>query len=539
MKHKFLGKEISGIFTIPSGIITTSAKIIEKVANEIPEVGVITTKSIGLGPREGNREPIITQYAQGCFMNAVGLTNPGAEEFAEHLKKIKIPEGKFILTSIFGKDAEEFVKVAKILAPYSDGLELNLSCPHASGYGMAIGQDPKLVKSITAAVKKAVDIPVIPKLTPNISHVAGIAKAAVEGGADAICAINTVGPGYHTVEGNPVLTNKKGGMSGKGILPIGLRCIKEISEAVSVPLIGCGGMSDADDVRAYKKAGATIVGVGSALVGLSSEELKKYFSALSNDLKKGTNNAAKLLKKNIDMSFKKYRLVENKKLANDFSLLVFDGIISIKPGQFVFAWIPGAAEKPFSVLDNNPLTLAILKTGCFTEKLVGLEKGAEVYFRGPYGVPVEIKGSKIILVGGGTGLAALYQIAKDFNVEEVFIGARDKNHLFYVDKMKKHARVNVTTDDGSEGYKGFVTELLKERLNELQKGETLVFFNCGPENMIDAALAIEKKYTSLDKIFNSIDYITKCGVGLCGSCIAKDGRRLCVDGPFMGEKNEN
>ena len=132
MKTTFFGKEVSGEFTIPSGIVTTSASVIERIANSIPQIGVITTKSIGLEEKKGNREPVITQYAPGCFTNAVGLTNPGAKEFVEQLSKIKIPKDKFILTSIFGKNAEEFISVAKIVESVSDGIELNLSCPHTS-----------------------------------------------------------------------------------------------------------------------------------------------------------------------------------------------------------------------------------------------------------------------------------------------------------------------------------------------------------------------------------------------------------------------
>jgi dihydroorotate dehydrogenase (NAD+) catalytic subunit len=428
------------------------------------------------------------------------------------------------------------VAVAKILEPVSDGLELNLSCPHATGYGMAIGQDKELVKEITAAVKASVGIPVIPKLTPNVSNLAEIAKAAVDGGADAICAINTVGPGYYAVDGNPVLSNKKGGMSGKGILPLGLKCVKEISEAVNVPIIGCGGISSADDAREYQRAGASIYGIGSALAGLSFDELKKYFNDLDSDLKNNTNNAVSRLRKTVDMSFKKYALFENRKITESMSLLVFDKKFSIKPGQFVFAWVPGFGEKPFSVLNDSPLTLAIQKKGCLTEKLVNLEKGAVVYFRGPYGNPVNVKSNqKIILVAGGYGLAALYQIARDFKNAVLFVGAKDKKQLFYINELKKCAEVEISTDDGSEGFKGFVTELLQKRLDEL-KEKNLVFFNCGPEKMILKAIEVETKFARKENIYSSIDYATKCGVGICGSCATKDGKRLCVDGPFIGEE---
>jgi dihydroorotate dehydrogenase subfamily 1 len=535
MKTMFLGKEISGQFTIPSGIVTTNVNVIEKIANEIPEIGVITTKSIGPEVRMGNREPIMTQYAPGCFMNAVGLTNPGYKEFAKQLSQLKIPKDKFLLTSIFGKSVEEFVMVAKELAPYSDALELNLSCPHAKGYGMAIGQDPKAVKEITRAVKEAVDIPIIPKLTPNTNNLGEIAKAAVEGGADAICAINTVGPGEYTVNGSPVLTNKRGGMSGKGVLPIGLKCIKEIRDAVNIPIIGCGGISQASDVKAYENAGANIFGVGSTLAGLSTNEMKEYFSELDKDIENETNNAVEKIKE-VDMAFKKFKLVENKKLAEDFSLLSFDGNVEVKPGQFFFVWIPGKGEKPFSALDDAPLTLAVHKVGCFTEELVNLAKGDEVFVRGPYGNEVQTgESQKIILVGGGTGVASVYQIARDYENTEFFFGARDKDHLYYTDKIKENSKLEISTNDGSEGTKGFVTEILQKRLEEI-KGEDLIFFNCGPAPMIKAVVEIEKQYAGEEKIFSSIELMTKCGVGVCGACANKKGKRLCVDGPYFGEK---
>ena len=248
---EFFGKTLSGPFTIPSGIVTTATPIIQYIFDHLPEVGVVTTKSIGLEPREGNREPVYSQYAPGCFVNAVGLTNPGAHQSLALLAALNIPKDRFLLTSIFGGSIEEFVTVAKIMAPVSDGLELNLSCPHAKGYGMAMGQDPDLVRQITAAVKAVVDIPVIPKLTPNTPDIAKIAKAAIAGGADGLCAINTAGPGYTSSHGYPVLSNGAGGMSGKGVLPIGLQCVRDIAAVTDCPIIGCGGVSSAADVRAY------------------------------------------------------------------------------------------------------------------------------------------------------------------------------------------------------------------------------------------------------------------------------------------------
>ncbi|MAX07403.1 MAG: dihydroorotate dehydrogenase, partial [Gammaproteobacteria bacterium] len=207
MKIEFLGKSLSGPFTVPSGIVTCSANIIQRFFNQIPEVGVLTTKSIGPEPRLGYREPVLSQFEPGSFTNAVGLTNPGADRSAELLKGLVIPKDRFLLISIFGGNVEEYVEVAKKLALYGDGLELNLSCPHAKGYGMAMGQDPALVREIVAAVKTAVDVPIIPKLTPNVPNIDEIAQAAVAGGADGICAINTTNPECYEAHGHPILSN--------------------------------------------------------------------------------------------------------------------------------------------------------------------------------------------------------------------------------------------------------------------------------------------------------------------------------------------
>ena len=188
MTTEFLGKRLSGPFTIPSGIVTTAPAIIQRVMDTVPEIGVITTKSIGFEPRSGNREPVYSQYAPGCFVNAVGLTNPGVDEALEGLRRLNVPADRFLLVSIFGGSVEEFVAVARKLAPVADGLELNLSCPHAQGYGMAMGQDPEMVQEVVAAVCAAVDVPVIPKLTPNVDDIAVIGRAALKGGAAALCA---------------------------------------------------------------------------------------------------------------------------------------------------------------------------------------------------------------------------------------------------------------------------------------------------------------------------------------------------------------
>ncbi|WP_369809240.1 tRNA-dihydrouridine synthase [Oceanicoccus sp. KOV_DT_Chl] len=364
MKTQFLGKTLSGPFTIPSGIVTCSAPIIQAFFDSIPEVGVLTTKSIGPTPRAGYREPVLSQYAPGCFVNAVGLTNPGAEKAAEMMAELVIPEDRFLLISIFGGSVEEYVSVAKIMAPYADGLELNLSCPHAKGYGMAMGQDPALVQEITAAVKAAVNIPVVPKLTPNVPNIGEIAQAAVAGGADAICAINTVGPGNHLSYGENVLSNGMGGMSGKGVLPLALKCVNEITNAVDCPVIACGGISSADNVRAFETLGANIFGIGSALVGMTTAQIGQYFKTLTNDLTSAKSNKAEaLIRYDIDMDFQPLTLVSNEKVCDDIAILTFDKKVGVQAGEFIFLWIPGLGEKPFSALTDDPFSLVIINLG--------------------------------------------------------------------------------------------------------------------------------------------------------------------------------
>ena len=536
MKTEFLGKTLSGPFTIPSGIVTTATSIIQYVFDNMPQVGVLTTKSVGPDVRAGNREPVYSQYAPGCFVNAVGLTNPGARAAAEAMSKLRIPQDRFLLVSIFGGSVEEFVEVAKIMAPVANGLELNLSCPHAKGYGMAMGQDPELVKEVTAAVKAAVDIPVIPKLTPNTDNIGEIASAAVAGGADALCAINTVGPGYTSSHGHPVLSNGAGGMSGKGVLPIALKCIREIAEVTDVPLIGCGGVSSAADVREFITAGSTIVGVGSALTGMTTDDMASYFSQLESDICFDSDKAEGHIRYDIDMDFEPVVLVENKRVCEDICVLTFDRKINIQAGEFVFLWVPGLGEKPFSALCDDPFQLAVIDVGIFTHAMMELPVGSEVYVRGPHGIPATPpEDARIMAVAGGTGLAAVYQLARDFGNAEVFTGARTAERLYYLEECKQIAEVHVATDDGSEGYKGLVTELLRSRLQEMSREEldNLVFYNCGPAPMVHAAAAVQREFCDDHQIHSAIDYLTKCGVGICGACASPDGKRICVDGPFM------
>jgi len=528
MGYKFFNKEISGIFTIPSGIICTEISIIEKIAREIPEIGILTTKSISLKPKEGNKEPIIAKYAPFSFINAVGLTNPGAEEFTKKLSKAIIPKDKFLLISIFGDSVDEFKETAKRLYNYADGFELNVSCPHSKKYGQVIGQDNDLVGEIIKNVS-SLGKPVFVKISPNLD-VEKIAQCVEKNKASGITAINTKGPEPFFHDNFSVLSNKVGGVSGKAILDLGLEKIKKIRMVTDLPIIACGGILTAKDIKSYQLAGANFFGIGSALAGMSSEEIKKYFYQLFLDFKNNTNKARIFLKDDCNTKYQKYKIVENKKINEDLFVLKTDKKIKIEPGQFVFVWLPGKGEKPFSVLDDNPLTLLIKKRGCFTEELLKLKKREDLYIRGSYGNSLLLNG-KVLLVGGGTGIAALYLFTKKHKRTIAVLGAKNKKHLPYIGKFKKACEeVFLVTENGKTKMKGLVTDNLEEILKKVQPDYCI---NCGPQSMIMKVIKQESKYINPENIYSSIDYMTKCGIGLCGSCATSKGNRNCVDGVFL------
>jgi dihydroorotate dehydrogenase (NAD+) catalytic subunit len=222
--------------------------------------GGVVTKSIGPHPKDGHAGPCLVVLEDG-LLNAMGLPNP-SKEFADEITSlVKKP----LIVSIFGGDPAEFGLVAGWFKGKVAGFELNLSCPHAEGYGAAIGTDPKLVKACTRAVSES-GVPAWVKITPNVTDITAIGKAAEEGGASAIVAINTVkAMRISTGMRRPVLGNRYGGLSGSAMFPIAVRCVYELYESCSIPIIGCGGVSTADNVIEMMMAGASAVEIGSAV----------------------------------------------------------------------------------------------------------------------------------------------------------------------------------------------------------------------------------------------------------------------------------
>ena len=226
--------------------------------------GAAVTKSVGLTPRRGYPDPTIIPCDSG-IVNAVGLPNPGAEDFSEELASIQ-GKGLPVFLSVYGSGPEEFSELTRML----DGIdfaayELNLSCPHVENVGIEVGSDPELVSLITGAVRSRTKKPIFVKLSPNTERLVEIATAAADAGADGITAVNTVKALLIDVQtGKPSLSNRFGGLSGGALRPIALRCVFELSEKLDIPIIGCGGISTWEHAVQFFLAGASIVQVGTA-----------------------------------------------------------------------------------------------------------------------------------------------------------------------------------------------------------------------------------------------------------------------------------
>jgi dihydroorotate dehydrogenase (NAD+) catalytic subunit len=253
----------------------------------LDEIGAIVTKSVTLKPREGNPPPRICETPSG-MLNTIGLENPGIEKFIkvdiEFLKKFKVP----VIVNIAGETLDEYIELAKILDKQDrvNGIEINVSCPNVDKGCISFGIDPLATKEIVRAVRKQTRKPLITKLTPNVTDIKVIAKAAEEAGSDAISAINTViGMAIDINSRRPKLSMGAGGLSGPAIKPIAVRMVNEIYKTVKIPVIGIGGIMSAGDAIEFFLAGASAVQVGTAnfvnpcSATAISEGIQKYLTA--------------------------------------------------------------------------------------------------------------------------------------------------------------------------------------------------------------------------------------------------------------------
>jgi dihydroorotate dehydrogenase (NAD+) catalytic subunit len=261
-----LSIEVAGIhlrnpLLLASGFLGISQEIFNRLYND--GLGAIVSKSISVSPLEGYKGPTVVSLGEKGYLNAIGLANPGSDAFANEIINNQTP----LIVSIVGSNPSEFPKlISKFDKLNILGYEINLSCPHVAKMGMEVGDDLELVINIIKTIKSKTKKPIIIKVGIGNTDVLKLATIIQESGADAITAINTIRAMAINVEtGMPILSNKIGGLSGIPLKPIGIRCVYEISNKVTIPVIGCGGIFTWEDAVEYILAGATAIELGSVI----------------------------------------------------------------------------------------------------------------------------------------------------------------------------------------------------------------------------------------------------------------------------------
>ncbi|MBN2433843.1 MAG: dihydroorotate dehydrogenase [Spirochaetes bacterium] len=263
---KFLNCKSDSPLVLPAGIMDVSyGSMLFAVQNG---AGFVTMKSCTLEPRSGHAGPVVCEI-EGAMINAMGLCNPGIEKGLEEIEKFKKESDVPVISSVFGANRDEFVKLSNYVNDSSaDYIELNLSCPNVSSeFGTPLSASKEMVADIVGAVKKNSRLPVLAKLSPNTHDVTGIARAAENAGADGLVMINTLGPGM-VIDINarrPVISAKFGGISGPAVKPVAVKLVYQVTEAVGIPVIGMGGVTTGSDAIEMIMAGASLVGVGTAV----------------------------------------------------------------------------------------------------------------------------------------------------------------------------------------------------------------------------------------------------------------------------------
>ena len=262
-KVNLAGVELKNPVMTASGTFGSGAEYSEFV--DLNRLGAVVTKGVANVPWPGNPTPRIAEV-YGGMLNAIGLQNPGIDVFAKRdIPFLKQYDTK-IIVNVCGKTTEDYIEVVERLADEPvDLLEINISCPNVKEGGIAFGQDPKAVEAITREVKKHAKQPVIMKLSPNVRDITVMAKAAEAGGADVLSLINTLtGMKIDINRRAFAIANKTGGMSGPAVKPVAVRMVYQVANAVSLPIIGMGGIATAEDALEFIMAGATAVSVGTA-----------------------------------------------------------------------------------------------------------------------------------------------------------------------------------------------------------------------------------------------------------------------------------
>lgn len=263
-KVNLAGVELKNPVMVASGTFGSGAEYSEFV--DLNRLGAVVTKGVASVPWPGNPAPRIAETASG-MLNAIGLHNPGIDLFSKRDLPFLEKYDTKVIVNVCGHSTEEYLDVVERLAdePRVDMLEINISCPNVKEGGIAFGQDPKAVEAITKAVKAKAKQPIIMKLSPNVTDITVMAKAAEAGGADCLSLINTLTGMKIDIERQTfAIANKTGGLSGPAVKPVAVRMVYQVANAVKIPIIGMGGICTAEDAMEFILAGATAVSIGTA-----------------------------------------------------------------------------------------------------------------------------------------------------------------------------------------------------------------------------------------------------------------------------------
>ncbi|HBZ03734.1 MAG TPA: dihydroorotate dehydrogenase [Lachnospiraceae bacterium] len=264
MSVNFCGVSMKNPVTVASGTFGSGMEYKDFV--DLNRLGAVTTKGVAITPWEGNPTPRIAEV-YGGMINAIGLQNPGMDTFVKRDISFLKDYDTAVIVNVCGHSVSEYVEAVERLSDVSDVdlLEINVSCPNVKEGGIAFGVDPAALNGITKEIKKKAKQPVIMKLSPNVTDITEMARAAVDGGADALSLINTItGMKIDINRRTFAVANKTGGLSGPAVKPVAVRMVYQVANAVSVPIIGMGGISNAEDALEFIMAGATVVSVGTA-----------------------------------------------------------------------------------------------------------------------------------------------------------------------------------------------------------------------------------------------------------------------------------
>jgi len=580
---EFLKVPLKNRSVLASGILGVTIASLRRVYSQ--GAGIVTTKSVGPVKRKGHNAPVVFDWGGG-LINAVGLSNPGIDDFVRQYDNdcIDFP----IIISLYGEDEGDFSHLAEKLNTLKyTFLEINLSCPNVMDeFGAPFSFSPDLTSRITRNVRDTVDTPVIVKLSPNAPDLVRVACSAEDAGADALCIANTVGPGMviNTNTGAPILGNRTGGISGEAVLPLTVRNIYELYREVHIPLIGTGGIDDADGALQVLMAGAQLYGIGSAvytkglevfreidssirefmdknhmhgpgeLIGLSHKKRKfSFYHTVKSDMRAASSmNRPQFLvfpvqeieqgkNEGVKTIFFKVDELNSEETYHSGSLQAKKSFLRPEPGQFYMLWLPGVDQKPYSVsyCSGAILGFSLMKRGRFSELLFKVRRGDAVGLLGPLGRGFDLAHDHYLLVGGGIGCAPLIfaaiELKKAGRQFTLLAGGKTGNSLHWMKPLLGRgvlddtSRILYCTEDGSSGFRGMITDHLEEVIERVNPEYALV---CGPELCIRESLRVFRECGIPGEA--GIERMMKCGIGICGSCsVDPKGDRVCVEGPVF------